>query len=758
MFYHTRFTLLLVSIVVLMLCSSASFAGIIYVKTDGNDANDGSTWALAKLTVQAGLDAAVSGDEVWVAAGTYVENIILKDGVGLYGGFAGTETLKETRDPTANIAILMGDRIDPVIGIPSGATAATVLDGFIVRNGWHGVDCSFSAPTLRGNKIYANLFQGIRCYASSPMLANNIVIGNQDGVYCEMGSPVLTGNTIVGNSCGVGDYYGSPTVANNIIAFNYHGVDGSHGAPVLWCNDVYGNSMDYDGIEPGIGDISEDPLFTCLEFGNLHIEPTSSCRNAGDNFAPGLPATDIDGQDRIQEGTVDIGADESDGTMGSCEPHVVYVDAASASEGDGATWPTAYRTIGEAVNDVTTVRGAEIWVAQGTYEGKVTLLPFAHLYGGFVGVEANRGQRDWRANATIIEPGGWSTAVKGASVSTIDGFTITNGWWGVEIDGCTMTVTNNRIIGNLSWAMYCYDSSPLIANNTIADNSRDGIYCASGSPTITNNTITGNKGDGIRGSGHSVSSTITNNTIAGNSGCGVYCRSSSPMLANNVVAFNSSGIRSSYYATPVLKHNCVYENARYDYSGLPPGAGDISQDPLFVDRAGGDYHLAAGSPCIDAGDDTVVQPADRDIDGQPRQVDIPGKGAVGTLVDIGADELWPIFVTIDIKPGEYPNTINLRSRGLVPVVILTTEDFDATTVDPATVEMAGSAVATRGKKAKLLFSQSDVDKDGDTDLLVLFDTQNLALDAGATEATLTGETYDGTLIQGSDSVVVILKE
>jgi len=223
------------------------------------------------------------------------------------------------------------------------------------------------------------------------------------------------------------------------------------------------------------------------------------------------------------------------------------------------------------------------------------------------------------------------------------------------------------------------------------------------------------------------------------------------------VAFNSSGVYNSF-REPTLRHNCVYANTQYDYSGLSPGVGDISEDPLLMDLPGGDYHLTPVSPCIDAGDDTVVQPADRDIDGQPRQVDIPGKGAVGTLVDIGADELWPIFVAIDIKPGVYPNVINLGSRAVVPVAILTTEDFDATTVDPATVEMAGSGVATRGKKDKLLFSQSDVDKDGDTDLLMHFDTQNLALDAGATEAVLTGEMYDGTLIQGSDSVVVILKE
>jgi len=56
-------------------------------------------------------------------------------------------------------------------------------------------------------------------------------------------------------------------------------------------------------------------------------------------------------------------------------------------------------------------------------------------------------------------------------------------------------------------------------------------------------------------------------------------------------------------------------------------------------RTGGDYHLTAGSPCIDAGTNGVVQPDWTDMDGQPRSIDdpwvnLPGRGPV----DIGADE------------------------------------------------------------------------------------------------------------------------
>ena len=114
-----------------------------------------------------------------------------------------------------------------------------------------------------------------------------------------------------------------------------------------------------------------------------------------------------------------------------------------------------------------------------------------------------------------------------------------------------------------------------------------------------------------------------------------------------------------------------------------------------------------------------------------------------------------LSVEIDIKPGSYPNSINLGSHGSVPVAILTTEDFDATTVDPETVELAGATIAIRGNGKRWLASEEDVDDDGDIDLLVHVETENLALGTGATTVILTGETYDGEQFEGSDDIVIV---
>jgi hypothetical protein len=107
-------------------------------------------------------------------------------------------------------------------------------------------------------------------------------------------------------------------------------------------------------------------------------------------------------------------------------------------------------------------------------------------------------------------------------------------------------------------------------------------------------------------------------------------------------------------------------------------------------------------------------------------------------------------VKIDIKPGSSPNSINLKSKGVVPVAVLTDDEFDAGTVDPKTVEFAGA----KPVRSKLC----DVDDDGDEDMLLHFKTQDLELNKDSTEATLTGKTDEGVAITGTDTVRIVPKK
>jgi hypothetical protein len=117
-------------------------------------------------------------------------------------------------------------------------------------------------------------------------------------------------------------------------------------------------------------------------------------------------------------------------------------------------------------------------------------------------------------------------------------------------------------------------------------------------------------------------------------------------------------------------------------------------------------------------------------------------------------------VIVDIKPGSAPNSINLKSKGVVPVAILTTEDFDAADVNAGTVTLAGIAPA----KWEMLDVPEIWDTvlmmyvgDGDLDMVLYFSTRDLAtvLDSSSTMTTLEGATSEGGHILGTDTLRIL---
>jgi hypothetical protein len=126
------------------------------------------------------------------------------------------------------------------------------------------------------------------------------------------------------------------------------------------------------------------------------------------------------------------------------------------------------------------------------------------------------------------------------------------------------------------------------------------------------------------------------------------------------------------------------------------------------------------------------------------------------LAGVSSANDFILVVDIDIKPGSFPNSINLTSTGLIPVAILTTDDFDATTVDHTTVFFAGASEAhIKSKSGEVKRHEEDIDGDGDIDLIFHFDIQETSLLCIDTVAYVTGQTYGGLPIAGSDSVNLV---
>lgn len=630
----------------------------LYVRLTGSDSNSGLSWDSAKKTVQACLNAAVMDDEVWVAAGTYVECIKLKTGVRLYGGFSGSETARDQRNWRTNETILDGNRQKIVVSYTYGSIInTTTIDGFTIRNGRFvsegyaggaGGIYSNACINIRNNIIRDNWGIGIETKGGT--IANNLIIGNngtpgtdQSGggvmamnvtsltminntitgnsgnyiTYCWCSGPaVIANNTITGNY----GYYsainftgtGPITVKNNIVAFNSSGVQGIPAATITYgSNCVYGNTnFNYQSSDPtgANGNISADPELLNWQYGRTHIQPDSPCRNTGDNSIVEASWKDMDDQSRIDSGVVDMGADESNGATWNFTPSTIFLSPNGDDANDGLSWASAKKTAQAAI-DKAAVQGGEIWAAAGTYTGFVTLRPFVHIYGGFNGTETARDQRNWPQNRSVLDGNRAGTTVTagGGSISAvIDGFTICNGSdYGIYAKTTPLTLSHNLIMANGNAGIYLTNSNSTVMDNLIYINQGEGIRCDS-PVVIANNTIVGQQSSGIR-----VDSNI------------------SPLIGNNIIAYNGIGLyKGNSYATPVIENNCVYGNkTNYylftDQTGLN---GNISVDPMFAGLNCGDLHIQPTSPCRNIGKDSLVVDS-VDIDMQAR--------IQGTHVDMG---------------------------------------------------------------------------------------------------------------------------
>jgi hypothetical protein len=99
----------------------------------------------------------------------------------------------------------------------------------------------------------------------------------------------------------------------------------------------------------------------------------------------------------------------------------------------------------------------------------------------------------------------------------------------------------------------------------------------------------------------------------------------------------------------------------------------------------------------------------------------------------------PTIVTVDVKPGDPSNKINLSAKGLLPVAVLTTTDFDASqfTPDMAHLSDANTAMTMSCSGAMAVrWNLDDVNHDGALDLVFFFKMQDLDLVPSSTAVTL----------------------
>ena len=201
--------------------------GRLYVDSAVTASGNGNSWVTAFKTVSQALDSVNNGScssrEIWVAKGTYYPMAglttiasspdssfrILRNGIKIYGGFAGTETTLSARNIITNTTILSGN-----IGASSSYHVLTVvsnntidtntrLDGFAVRDGYASTTGTFN---IAGKVINRSAGGGIHIRSSSPAIANCTFSLNTGasggGMYNNDSSPTIT-NCIFSSNTGI---------------------------------------------------------------------------------------------------------------------------------------------------------------------------------------------------------------------------------------------------------------------------------------------------------------------------------------------------------------------------------------------------------------------------------------------------------------------------------------------------------------------------------------------------------------------------
>jgi Protein of unknown function (DUF1565)/FlgD Ig-like domain/Periplasmic copper-binding protein (NosD) len=650
-------------------------------------------------TIQEGIDAAIDGDSVLVAAGTYQENINF-NGKGItvcswYATTLDTSYISQT--------VIDGGEIDSVVRFENEEDSCSVLCGFTVTNGnalgdgGGGIKCFQSNPVLRNLHIEENEGAGINCYLSSPLMENLVIRNNHaeysgGGIICfncdsEMHNILIENNTSKEAGGGIAMIYScSPILENVLIINNEARVGGgiyceSHCYPVLINVSITGNR----GRE-GAGGLflcdSSVPQFSSLERCSIYLNNSGSIRSGNEIYAQDSVAVILDTFtvleptefhiSPLENFTFDIEAGYYEQVSGD-----LYVSPDGDDSNSGMNEDEPLKTINYAstIIQADSLNHRTVYLAEGVYSlsqtGETFPLGFPS-YVDLIGCGRDEVILDAEYTGRLMDFNCQKgNAIQGLTLTCGEGYTA--GIAVIESEVVFDSIIVSNCEGMFTGGIYIYKNCTVEISNSIFRNNfvEYGVIvgCLSESRLLMENVqISGNTiNDGGLLSvvfSESVFSkiTITGNTINyGDDLLSFYdddFHDGDVFIINSII-WNNDPYQINSYEVPLAVAYCDLEGGEEAIVGdsIDWLEGNIDLNPCFDET----FHLSEDSPCIDAG--TAYYEYEGEV-----LIDLSEDEYYGSAPDMGAFEYGMVetdefkIENVKCKISNYPNPFNPETR------------------------------------------------------------------------------------------------
>lgn len=654
--------------------SGPALGNRLFVNDDAAGTNDGTSWANAYNDLQSALAIAEEGDQIWVAEGTYkpgndpTATFLIDKNIQVYGGFVGTETsLAQRGDPAEYPTTLSGDleendvpddfvvnredNVMTVVTVTAAVTNEMVVDGFTISNGHANGSGANESPDKSGGGLYST---GVPVLTNCSFQQNYAVFHGGGAYFNYTGTEELKVNAcsfsnnnavrggglnIANSNCRVSDcIFKDNLTTQHGGGMRYTSTLGGRSAAIIDCNFENNQSSFGGGLR----------LQALSDSNNLSV---SGCQFIGNAAAPLMAGW---GQGN---GGLDITIfPDWTGNYASIR-HCDFVQNQSSGSSAGGGFLCAGNN-GVFVMDSCTFLQNQgqgdgilgIWTDLGG--SAVATINHVHFegntaaYGGGISTGAiDEGRLDLTlSNSTFIQ----NEAMEHGAIQAVP---FENSPFKANINNCTFDGNKGTVRGSaLGFLPHSNDFEVNMSNCKVINNEGaaggviDGYIFVAGVPysenakiDIENTLFSNNSGDAVFTLNAVGGLSLLNCTVANNSANGIQLSDSSTVTLQNTILYNPGYAEYQALSNDVAFNsnggNLIGDNS---LDGLIHPTDKQNLDPLFVGP--GDYHLTAGSPCVDAGNNDSVTAA-LDLDGSPR--------IQGLRVDMGAYE--SPFTTISSK-------------------------------------------------------------------------------------------------------------